>query len=220
MLLLAIAATATARAAEPWTPTVAIWQAQQLQFTYTSETTYYDCAELRRRVVAILLAVGARADSRVNVECFSGLSNHGTLTLSVVMPREATADNVAAATTFDATQRLAAHVRGETLPTPNDLEHFPAVWRQIAVTKQRRLNIGSSDCELLHDMAEHVFPQLAIRVPRHGLQCSAGPSQLRPRLIVEALVPIERITRVRVATTSSPPRAEVAAGQNAGHDAG
>jgi hypothetical protein len=175
------------------TAVYAIWHAHDVQFEYSSTTTHYNCHELGHRVAAILRALGAREGMTVQAQCSADLSRYGKLDVKVAMPVEATPANLERATTFDAKEQLAARVRKQTLPTATDIERFPAARQQVVLTKDRSLDIQYTDCDLLQGMRRQVFPQLDIRVVARSFRCDPEPSHIRPRIILEALLPISDV---------------------------
>jgi hypothetical protein len=168
----------------------AMWHAQDLRFRFTSTTTHYSCDELGRRVVAILRALGAREGMAVQAQCSANFSGHGDLDVKLAMPVEATSANLERETTFDAKEQLVARVHKQPLPSVADVERFPAIRRQVVLTKNRALDIQYNDCDLLRGMRRQLFPQLDIRVVRRSFRCDPQPSHIRPRIIVEALLPV------------------------------
>jgi hypothetical protein len=171
----------------------AIWQEHDLRFKYSGTTTHYKCDELGRRVAAILRALGARDGMTLQVRCNSNFAGHGELDVKLATPVEATAANVERETTFDATEQLAARVRGQTLPSATDVERFPAIRKQVVLTKNRALDIRYNDCDLLQGMRRQLFAQLDIRVVARSFRCDPEPSHIRPKIIVEALLPVEHV---------------------------
>jgi hypothetical protein len=193
-LMLSQHSTATETYEQPSGPPVsAIWQAHDVHFEYSSTTTHYSCHELGHRVAAILRALGARDGMTVQAQCSAGLSRYGKLDVKVAMPVEATPANLERAATFDAKEQLAARVRKQTLPMAADVERFPASRQQVALTKDRSLDIQYTDCDLLQGMRRQVFPQLDIRVVARSFRCDPEPSHIRPKIILEALLPISGV---------------------------
>jgi hypothetical protein len=164
----------------------AIWRVQRFDFTYRGESQYYSCNELAARLTEILHAVGAHPQSRVFANCGSGLRSSLRATITIASPVEATVDNVRAATTFTPSDVLLAHVKKISLPTPSDIERFPARWQRISLHRIGDLDLSSADCELIHGLAQQVLPNLSVKVVREVTWCA---SATRPQLVVEALVP-------------------------------
>jgi hypothetical protein len=169
----------------------AIWHGEQVAFEYQSTTTFYTCDELGRRLLEILKALGLHKNTSLGPACKGGLYSRRTrIDLVLVSPVAATPVNIERATTFNATDRLIAQVRGEPLPTANDIARFPARWQKIALTQDPGLRIRYQDCDLLKGMRDQLFPKLAIRVVPKSFRCDSLPSHIRPRIVVEALVAV------------------------------
>jgi hypothetical protein len=178
-----------ARASEPVTNAVtAIWYVQQIEMRYVGGTTIYSCGGLRDRVRAIMLRLGAREDVAVVVaDCESpGLMPRVRIALTSAVP--ATSAIVERLTQYDERTQLIARVRGETLPGAADLERFPAVIERISFSRDPRLALRPSDCDLVRQIRREVVPRMAVRVVTDNLNCSAFGNVGRPRLTVDALV--------------------------------
>jgi hypothetical protein len=178
------------------TPSVltAIWRTHSLNFDYHSNSVQYSCASLRSKIGNILLALGAHESVRVEMQCGSSFATHARAQIVVTTPVEATKENVRSATDYDAHERLVARMRQIDLPSANDLQRFPAQWRKIALSRDRKLQLNAGDCDLLRGMHEQVFPKLSIQITRASLNCSSSAAKrARPTFEVMALVPLEAI---------------------------
>jgi len=165
----------------------AIWRVQRLPFEYQSLNTYYSCESLQQKVRAILQLVGAHESVVTKANCATFPSKHIRMQILVATPVPATEENVRAATTFDAKDELLAQLRQVALPTPTDIERFPARWRT------RRLSLARGDCDLLRGMHEQVFPKLEVRVTSKAkLNCGGGTTMSRPNVQYEALIAVPK----------------------------
>jgi len=169
----------------------AIWHLERIDFAYHSSTVRYECGALQRRIAEILHSVGAHARVGVELTCVSGdMVRHAGAHITLAIPVEATAENLAAATDYDTRDELVARLRQEQLPSVNDLERFPASWRTVAVTRNPPLSLGPTDCDLLRSMRDQVFPRLRVRIVSSGLNCGGGSdTRIQPRIHVNALIP-------------------------------
>ena len=169
----------------------AIWHLERIDFAYHSSTVRYECGALQRRIAEILHTVGAHARVGVELTCVSGdMVRHAGAHITLAVPVEATAENVAAATDYDTRDELVARLRQTELPSANDIERFPASWRTVALTRSPPLSLGPADCDLLRVMRDQVFPRLRIRLVSSGLNCGGGSdTRIQPRIHVNALVP-------------------------------
>ena len=151
----------------------AIWHIERIDFAYHSSTVRYECGALQRRIAEILHAVGAHARIGVELTCVSGdMVRHAGAHLTLAVPVEATAENVAAATDYDTRDELIARLRQEQLPSANDIERFPASWRTVALTRNPPLSLGP---DRLRPAARHARSGVsalarARRIERHELR--------------------------------------------------
>jgi hypothetical protein len=182
--MLLLIASASAQSA----PLDAIWKTHQISFYYGSRTTAYSCNALTERIASILRRVGAERDLRVAATACESSLGLARIEVRFRAPVLATAANVSAATAHDATQLLAARVRGEALPDAEDLERFDAEWQTISFARDAKLRLAPADCDLVQQMLKVVFSRMAIRVEKESLWCSQFGNAQRPRLTLAALV--------------------------------
>jgi hypothetical protein len=189
LCLLAGTIATSAQTLEPApTKVFAFWRVQQLELDYRGHRTLYSCDGLRRKIAAVLQAIGAGPGLNVQVQCQGvGFMSTAVAIITVTTPAEATPENVQAATAYSAEALLVARLKGISLPTATDLERFPAQWQSVALHRVRALDGG--DCDLLRALAAQVFPQLAVR-EENRLICPLNPSaRMRTKFVVSALVP-------------------------------
>lgn len=168
----------------------AIWRIHRVDFVYHSPDVYYDCEALQAKIADILRAVGAHRHVQVAMHCTGGqMVNYAHASVTVALPEEATQANVKAATTFDTRAQMVAQLRKLSLPTPADIERFPARWQTVRLSHQHRVDVGAGDCDLLRDMHRQVFPKLPVHIIRHNTSCTPGAAtRIRPKLEVVALI--------------------------------
>ena len=173
-------------------PTTAIWKEQDLELVYRGNgrvldsSTVYNCDELGRLVLALLRAVGARADVRVDEKQCVDFSSPQILRIFLASPFEATPENIRAATAYDATRRLLAQLRGEPLPTEADLERFPAAWQELSLRRVRHMTLGPGHCLLLQAVRDQLFRKLSVRYTPEQFRCEPGGASIT--VVVEALL--------------------------------
>lgn len=168
----------------------AIWSVHSVELTYKSLDVYYSCSGLQSKIAAIMRAIGAQRYVAVEADCLDGqFVNSAYARVIVVLPTEATEENVQAATNYDTRLQLVARLRQIRLPTANDIERFPATWRTVSLTRNRRLGLEPGDCDLLQGIYQQVFPHLPIRTNGRELRCAGPGSRMRPQLEVTALMP-------------------------------
>ena len=166
----------------------AVWRQLSLEFAYLGTTTAYSCSTLQQRLEAILRSVGAREGVSVVMQrCMDQAGAYVQITLE--SPVEATEANIAAVTQHTSRAELVAKVRNEALPTPENVERFPAEWKTVSMSRDRALKLEPGDCELVKQLRRDVFPRMSIRIVRDNLKCSAAFGNLgQPQLSVAALV--------------------------------
>lgn len=196
----------------------AIWMVQNVPFEFRGDTIGYTCDTFKKKVRAILIAVGVHTSMIVEARCpparleptmptrrqslFRGevdnvVSNSGmtartssriSASISFAAPALATDENIRLTTTFDAQERLVAQVKGEELPTASNIPVFPAIWAPIELTSRSDPWLQPNDCELLRQLSAQVFQKIAVE-PLEKLRCQASmPSRLS--LDVKALLPM------------------------------
>lgn len=177
-------------AATPAAPdyVTAVWRQQSLEFAYQGTTTAYSCNTLQRRLEAILRSVGARDGITIVMQRCTDQAD-AYLQITLESPVEGTNANIAAVTQYTSTDALVAKVRNEALPTPEDIERFPAEWKTVSMSRDPALKLDSGDCELVKQLRREVFPRMSIRIVRDNLRCSAAFGSLgQPQLSVAALI--------------------------------
>jgi hypothetical protein len=171
-------------------PLTAIWHVQSVELNLRTLHTYYTCDALKDKITNVLLAVGARKDIHVSLRCDEqALTNSALAVITLATPREATPENVTAATTYSQERQLVARLHGERLPSAGDLERFDATWRRVTLNKQRKLGIDPGDCDLLQALASQVFPRLDIRIEARHFTCPDNTfTRVLPKMRVVALM--------------------------------
>ena len=167
----------------------AIWRVQNLLLQYDSVRTQYACDSLKRKIHAILQAVGAHESTVVEASCFNhDLLRSASIRITLATPVQASEANILAATTFDGRDRLLARLRKTELPTAEGIPRFPATWQRVSLSGRRSLHLDVGDCDLLRGMSQQIFPQLAIQPLTDRLYCSVSATRIRPRFEVQALI--------------------------------
>jgi hypothetical protein len=166
----------------------AVWKPQRATFVYAGHTTFYTCSALEQKLTLVLRVIGAHDDIEFDRrEC----KTHGTARLHVRFksPIEATAENIRAITTYDGEQALTARLNGIHLPTAEDLERFPASWKEVSFAGDRRLRLSAADCEFVDHVRRQLLPHLAARVITNRIFCTPGAHAIRPpRFVISTLV--------------------------------
>jgi hypothetical protein len=169
----------------------AVWKVQSLSFAYSGYATVYSCDALLDKVRGILQSLGARETMQIRSWGCTDMVTHGRMDITLESPVEATPENIKAVTTYDSTQQLVARVRNERLDGAEDVQRFPATWKTISMTRDKKLKLGPSDCELVEQLRRDVLPRMSIRVEYDRLRCSVAFGNIgQPQLRVAALVAV------------------------------
>jgi hypothetical protein len=169
--------------------TEAVWKTQRIAFVYQGYSTFYSCSGLHRTLQRILVNVGARDGIRLQTYYCDDRSGAARFELTIESPVEATPENVRELTTYDSRDELVATVRGERLPSAEDLPRFPAVWKTVSFARDRNMRLAPGDCELVQELRRQILPRMSVHVIRDNVRCSAFGTIAPPQLTVSALVP-------------------------------
>jgi hypothetical protein len=169
----------------------AIWKVHVMRFEYHGFSTQYSCGSLHRKLRGILRSLGARDGIQLREYGCNDLSGIIRFEIAFQSPVEATPENIAAASSFDAKRELIARVRGERLPTAEDVETFPAVWKTVSFARERQLRLEPGDCELVQQLRQQILARMSsVQVVSDRVRCSPAFGNIgKPRLTVAALVP-------------------------------
>lgn len=177
------------QAAEHSAPVQATWKTQEIRYSYTGFTTAYDCDAAEDRLKAILRTLGAHEQTRVLAQgCdLNRPSRNFFITITTATPvplADAKPAPAANASREELLKRLGV--------APNQLdETFPAEWRTIELSRDRKLDLEPGDCELMEGLREHVLPKLSVKIVTDRVECIPRQVSLQtPELKVSALVPV------------------------------
>lgn len=170
-------------------PVQAAWKTQEIRYGYTGITTAYSCDAAEDRIKAILRALGAHEQTRVSANgCnFNRPSRNFFITITTASPvpvGEVPAKSSADASKDELLKRLGV--------ASTQLEGtFPAEWKSVELSRNRRLNLAAGDCELMEGLKKRVLPKLSVKIISSRVQCVPGQVGLQPpELTVSALVPM------------------------------
>jgi len=178
-----------AQAAEHSEPVQSAWKMQEIRYSYTGFTTAYACDAMEDRLKAILRTLGAHSQTRVSAQgCdFNRPSRNFFITITTVSPVPV-ADKAPPAKAEKSREELLKRLGA----APKLLEEtFPAEWKTIELSRDRKLDLEPGDCELMEGLRDHVLPKLSVKVITDRVHCV--PRQLSfqtPELTVSALVPM------------------------------
>lgn len=169
----------------------AVWKAQQVNFEYRGYSTTYSCRSLEDKLEIILRTVGARENVRLQSHVCDEQVGIARFQISMQSPVVASEENIRELTTHDSKDELVARVNGEQLPTANDLERFPAVWKKVSFARDRYMRLERGDCELVQQLRRQILPRMSVQIVTDKTSgCSSAFGNVgSPRLTVSALVP-------------------------------
>ena len=167
----------------------AVWQAHVMTFEYSGFDTRYTCQSLKRKLRTILRNVGARDGIKLRDYGCEDLTGIARFQVAFESPVEATPENLATLTRFDSRDELVARVRGESLPTAEDVQRFPAVWKTVSFVRDRELRIAPGDCELVKQLRQQILARMSVQIVSDDVRCTSFGNIGKPRLTVAALVP-------------------------------
>lgn len=176
--------------AEDSAPVQAGWKTQEIRYSYTGFTTAYDCDAAEDRIKAILRALGAHEQTRVTAQgCTLNRPSRDffvTITTATPVPVADLSKTPAQSSRDELLKRLG-------VPAAKLDETFPAEWKTVELSRDRKLDLQPGDCELMEGLRNHVLPKLSVKIQADRVRCI--PKQLSfttPELTVSALVPLAK----------------------------
>jgi hypothetical protein len=167
------------------------WQPQEIQYSYIAFTTAYNCDAFESKLRNILTALGAHPQTKVRASgCeLNRPSRNFFVTITTATPvsaADAALQKTKATPGSEAQQKLLDRLG---VKKPISSEPFPAAWKTVDLSGDRRLDLQPGDCELMEGLRDHVLPKLGVKIVADRVQCT--PKQLSiqtPELKVSALV--------------------------------
>lgn len=165
----------------------AVWNPVEIKYSYVGFTTAYNCDAFEAKVKSILLALGATPLTKVQANgCIdvNRPSRNFFVTVTTATPIPASEAKEPA---NKATKELAERLTGKADPLKTD--PFPAQWKTVEVSRDRRLNLEPGDCELMEGLSKEVLPKIGVKVVTDRIQCTPHDVGIStPQLTVNALV--------------------------------
>lgn len=188
--IIAMALAAGARAQSEADASIeAVWKPQRVNFVYHGYSTLYSCRSLQHKLERILLSVGAHGDIALRTYVCDDLTGTARFQIAMESPVAATPENIRELTTHGSQDVLIARVRGEDLPSAEDVPRFPAVWKTVSFGRDRRMRLAPEDCELVRALQRQILPRMSVQIVSNNVRCSVYGNITSPRLVVSALVP-------------------------------
>jgi hypothetical protein len=181
-----------ADASDPAAKTVqAVWKPVEIKYSYVGFTTAYNCDAFEQKVRNILLRLGAPEQTRVRANgCID--VNRPSRNFFVRINSAAVIPASEAKEPADkATRELAERLTGKKDPLKTD--PFPAQWKTVELSRDRRLDLQPGDCELMEGLSKDVLPKLSIKIVSDRVLCTPNNLSITtPELTVSALVPLPK----------------------------
>ena len=167
-------------------PVQSAWKVQEITYSYVGFTTAYNCDSAETKIKSILTTLGAHPNTKVRATgCPSnGPSRNFFVNITAATP--VPADEAKPSSSDESKQALLKR-----LGVKSDIstDQFPATWKSVDLSTDRKLDLRPGDCELMEGLRDKVLPKLGIKVTEDRLSCT--PNQLgitTPKLVVSALM--------------------------------
>lgn len=205
-LLLASALPLGAYAAAPAGDEAAVqstWKPQEIRYSYIGFTTAYNCDAFESKVRNILKAVGAHPQTKISATgCqFNRPSRNFFVTVTTATPvptADAAVQDTKAAASDASRQKLLDRLG---VKNPISSDPFPAAWKAVDLSGDRKLDLQPGDCELMEGLRDHVLSKLAIKIVEDRVQCTPRHLSIQtPELKVSALVALPSADTAKPAT--------------------
>jgi hypothetical protein len=186
--ILAVLLSQAAYAATPdaTKPVQAVWKPIEIKYSYVGFTTAYNCDAFEAKVKTILLALGAAPQTRVQANgCIdvNRPSRNFFVTITTATPIPA---SEATEQPNKAQRELAERLTGKKDPLTS--EPFPAQWKTVDLSRERRLDLQPGDCELMEGLSKDVLPKLSVKIVTDRVSCTPNSIGIQtPQLTVSAL---------------------------------
>lgn len=170
-----------------------LWQPQEIRYSYVAFTTAYNCHAFEDKVRDILKALGAHPETKVRTTgCdFNEPAMNFFVTITTATPvlaNEANAKSIRLGSRSESQQKLLERLG---VKSSVSTDAFPAQWKTMELSANRRLNIQPGDCELMEGLRDQVLPKLNIKVISDTVRCIPKQLPLQGiKLEVSALVPL------------------------------
>jgi len=144
----------------------AVWQEQQIEFTFLGLEVAYSCDLMEARIRMLLRHVGAADDVEVSVPPCPG---------------------------FDRPQSrhsITARFSTLVLAGDGDVGIVKAAWSDVDLGKKHPRSINDSDCELLEHFQKYLLPTIEHEVIEGEIRCGATKSSVVGQLKLKVLKPV------------------------------
>jgi hypothetical protein len=177
--------------ADSASPIQAVWKPVEIKYSYVGFTTAYNCDAFESKVKNILLALGANPLTKVQANGCIDVNRPARNFFVTITTATPIAASEAKEPDNKATQELTERLTGK--KDPLKTEPFPAQWKTVDLSRERRLNLEPGDCELMEGLRDKVVPKLGMKVVANNVTCTPGNLSIQtPQLSVSALVALPK----------------------------
>lgn len=168
-----------------------VWKPIEIKYSYVGFTTAYNCDAFESKVKNILLVLGAPAQTKVQANGCIDVNRPSrnffvTITTAKPIPASEAKDEP-----NKAERELAVRLTGKKDPLTADA--FPAQWKTVELSRERRLDLQPGDCELMEGLTKDVLPKLSVKVVTDRVNCTPNNISIStPQLTVSALIPLPK----------------------------
>lgn len=172
------------------------WKPEEIRYSYMAFTTAYNCDAAEQRLKEILTTLGAHPQTKVQATgCnLNRPSRNFFVTITTAVP------------VIASEARPSADVKTEQkviqrMGVKSDFadQQFPAEWKTVDLSRDRKLDLKPGDCELMEGLRDHVLPKLSIKVVTDRVQCMPHTLSIQPpELTVSALVPVASADKAKI----------------------
>jgi hypothetical protein len=162
------------------------WKPQEVRYSYAAFTTAYSCDAAEDKLENVLKEVGAHPQTKVRATgCNrSRPARNFFITITTAMPVPA---NEADTAGFGKSEQELLDRMGAKNAIKQ--EEFPAAWKTIDLSRDRKLDLQPGDCELMEGLRDHVLPKLGVKIVSDKVRCMPKQVDIQtPELKVSALI--------------------------------
>jgi hypothetical protein len=172
-------------------PVQSVWKPVEIKYSYVGFTTAYNCDSFESKVKSILLTLGATPLTKVKANgCIdvNRPSRNFFVTVTTATPIPASEAKEPA---NKATKELTERLTGKRDPLTTD--PFPAQWKTVELSRDRKLDLEPGDCELMEGLKKDVLPKIGVKVVADRVSCAPNTIGITtPELTVSALVALPK----------------------------
>ena len=172
-------------------PVQSVWKPVEIKYSYVGFTTAYNCDAFETKVKNILLTLGATPLTKVKANGCVDVnrpSRNFFVTVTTATPIPASEAKEPA---NKATKELTERLTGKADPLKTD--PFPAQWKTIELSRDRKLDLEPGDCELMEGLKKDVLPKIGVKVVTDRVSCTPNNLSIStPQLTVSALVALPK----------------------------